>query len=134
VLPLQPLKTVVAILVSLSLLVQVVAHQLVVGLFNLNRDYIAKSLCENRDKPSKKCNGKCYLKKQLKKVDDTEHGSKNGSTLKVEKTEFVGLVYGRMQFFAKPLENEQPVRNPATTVFAEQAYFNSIFHPPAVSC
>ena len=35
--------------------------------FYLHRDYIAKNLCENRDKPQMKCCGKCYLKKKLAK-------------------------------------------------------------------
>jgi hypothetical protein len=36
--------------------------------FELNKDYIVKNLCENRFKPELKCNGKCYLAKQLHKV------------------------------------------------------------------
>lgn len=38
-----------------------------VAYFNVNRAYIAKSLCENRSRPELKCNGKCYLAKMLKK-------------------------------------------------------------------
>lgn len=32
-----------------------------------NYEYIIKVLCENKDKPELKCNGKCYLSKQLAK-------------------------------------------------------------------
>jgi len=35
--------------------------------YNLNKNFIATSLCENRDKPKCCCQGKCYLKKQLQK-------------------------------------------------------------------
>ena len=35
--------------------------------YQLNLDYIVENLCENKDKPKIKCNGKCYLMKQLKK-------------------------------------------------------------------
>jgi hypothetical protein len=35
--------------------------------YMLNYDYIVENLCENRDKPQLKCNGKCYLSKQLSK-------------------------------------------------------------------
>ncbi len=29
------------------------------------KDYIIKNLCENKNKPELKCNGKCYLKKMI---------------------------------------------------------------------
>ena len=36
--------------------------------YAFNKSYIAKYLCENRDEPRLKCDGKCYLAKQLKAV------------------------------------------------------------------
>lgn len=33
--------------------------------FKINQDFIAKTLCINRDKPEKHCNGKCYLSKKI---------------------------------------------------------------------
>lgn len=33
--------------------------------FQMNRDYIAAYLCENKDRPEMKCGGKCYLMKQM---------------------------------------------------------------------
>ncbi len=33
----------------------------------VNYEYIANELCENKDKPTVACNGKCYLEKQVKK-------------------------------------------------------------------
>jgi hypothetical protein len=37
--------------------------------YELNKKYIAEVLCENKDKPEMHCNGKCHLKKQLKKAN-----------------------------------------------------------------
>lgn len=34
-----------------------------------NKDYIASTLCENRDKPEMECNGQCVLSKALQKAD-----------------------------------------------------------------
>jgi hypothetical protein len=65
------LKKATTILIIITLLLQCFAHYSVVALFELKRDYIAKNLCENRDKPQLNCCGKCYLRKQLKKVDNT---------------------------------------------------------------
>lgn len=43
-----------------------------------NQEYIAKNLCENRDKPQLKCNGKCHLKKELEKNEERkEHDNKS---------------------------------------------------------
>lgn len=42
-----------------------------------NYDYIATVLCENRDKPYLECNGKCYLEKQLKESNHTDHEHKS---------------------------------------------------------
>jgi hypothetical protein len=36
--------------------------------YNLNYDYISNVLCVNKEKPEVKCNGKCYLTKELKKA------------------------------------------------------------------
>lgn len=40
--------------------------------FIANKSYISKNLCVNIDKPAKKCNGKCYLSKQLKENKQDE--------------------------------------------------------------
>lgn len=34
-------------------------------------DYIKNELCENKDKPKLKCNGKCHLAKEMAKASDT---------------------------------------------------------------
>jgi len=120
--------------VCLCLIVQVVAHHVVVGLFNVNRDYIAKSLCENRSKPSKKCNGKCYLRKQLKKVNDAEHGSSDSHTVKIEKTEVVYLLPVAIQFSGSVWHTEPAIQNPVERALTPQSHLQSVFHPPAVSC
>ena len=41
--------------------------------YNLNKEYIASVLCENRDKPQLACNGKCYLDKKIKESKEHSH-------------------------------------------------------------
>ena len=36
--------------------------------YAMNKDYIARVYCENKEKPKMHCNGKCHLMKQLKKA------------------------------------------------------------------
>jgi hypothetical protein len=38
--------------------------------YNINQNYIASTLCENRNKPACCCHGKCFLKKQMQKDED----------------------------------------------------------------
>ncbi len=38
--------------------------------YYINYDYIVNVLCENKDKPVMKCNGKCHLAKEIKKAND----------------------------------------------------------------
>lgn len=38
---------------------------LIYAYYAINKDYIKKQLCENKDQPALKCDGKCHLKKVL---------------------------------------------------------------------
>lgn len=40
--------------------------------FRLNQEFIAKTLCENREQPLAMCYGKCYLAKVLKQQKEQE--------------------------------------------------------------
>jgi hypothetical protein len=47
----------------------------------VNKDYIAKNLCINKDKPKSCCKGKCHMVKQLQKANkNTENDPKNTSS------------------------------------------------------
>lgn len=44
----------------------------------INKDYIAKNFCINKDKPKSCCKGKCHMVKQLQKTNNhTENNPKN---------------------------------------------------------
>jgi hypothetical protein len=43
----------------------------------VNYEYISKVLCENKDKPKLKCNGKCHLMKELAKQAESEKPIQN---------------------------------------------------------
>lgn len=40
--------------------------------FEMNKSYIVKELCENRNRPELHCNGKCFLKKKLQAAEEKE--------------------------------------------------------------
>jgi hypothetical protein len=62
--------------------------------FYTNQKRIAAEKCENKAKPMMHCDGKCYLSKQLKKLDQEEksHNQKQNPFQKLEKMELLPLV------------------------------------------
>lgn len=97
--------------------------------WKINQTEIADKLCENKDKPKLKCNGKCQLAKKLKAQE--EESSSKKSTSKVKKhieynftTEVVNL------FEAKsPLkERKQSFFKYSDNISYKQ--INACFHPP----
>jgi len=100
-----------------------------VAYYRVNQDYIAKNLCENRDKPMLNCNGQCYLAKQLKAFEEKEQKS---NSERLEKMPEVVLAFQAIEpvFSARfmatiAIENHFPAQeffpNPAAKGF---------FHPP----
>ncbi len=59
----------------------IVAPAIPVVDYIVNYKYISEELCVNKDKPEMHCNGKCHLKKEIKKVlGDDESKSPNKKT------------------------------------------------------
>jgi len=59
--------------------------------WKINQDMITEKYCENKDKPMMNCNGKCYLAKQLEKLEQQESEERQeypNPTKKVESTNF----------------------------------------------
>ena len=50
--------------------------------YQINKKSIAATRCENRDKPEMRCDGKCYLSKQLKQAEEKESPVPNFNQLK----------------------------------------------------
>ncbi len=71
------MNRVTSILLAVVISAQAFFNVGVVGYWLANRAYIAANLCENRDKPLKHCNGKCYLKKNL---SSSPTGQDNGKS------------------------------------------------------
>jgi len=124
-------KKVLALLLSISILAQCLVQLGVIGYYELNKQYIAKNLCENRDRPQLKCCGKCYLRKQLHKVEEG-NASKNAPP-KIEKTEV--LVYILPPFLQLPEHTGFPataVLNPSGQHLHGAQLIFTVFHPPSL--
>ena len=116
---------------SLCLLLQCMAHYMVQGLYEINKEYIAANLCENKDKPELDCCGKCVLKKELKKVDGGNAPSKNAPS-KMAKYEVVSLLPAVLAFRTSHSFSEVglPVQNPRGQHLFNGGVSVAVFHPP----
>lgn len=63
-------KTYIPLLFIFLFLFPEVQKMWIITDFEINREYIARVLCINRDKPEMGCNGKCHLKEQLQKTEN----------------------------------------------------------------
>lgn len=94
--------------------------------FELNQQYIASTLCENRDKPEMHCNGKCYLTNKLRQAEEKEKRQEREAQKKnAGDTFFVksnALLVFPAWFIRKDFSKERPFDLPESTT--------EILHPP----
>jgi hypothetical protein len=98
-----------------------------ISYYSLNLSYIIKELCENRDKPELKCNGKCFLKKKMAQADKAE----KQATEIFKQIEFPAFIPHK----ALSLTTEYIIiENSAIELqnLYSHTLSNKIFHPPLV--
>lgn len=94
--------------------------------YEINKEYIAKNICENKEKPRSTCNGKCHLAKELNKQDKKENSAPVSQKEKFE-----------VQYFSEYLFdqtiNVSGMENRNVFSYTMIHYFNfldPIFQPP----
>jgi hypothetical protein len=99
----------------------------IVAWYEYHKAYIAKNLCENRDKPAMKCCGKCYLQKKLAKAEAGDLSSGTISLLtRMDVSPFILPAPLRLR---PVFPEENPLCFHYALPFAEPVSF-SIEHPP----
>ncbi len=100
----------------------------------VNYNYIRTELCENRDKPEMHCNGKCYLKKQLKKAHSQPYSNAPETTL--PSGLFKDYPISTLDFFSFAFKNNSTDVTQNTDFHYLRHYkYNftqDIFHPPSL--
>lgn len=101
----------------------------------VNRDYVARELCVNTARPQLKCNGKCHLAKQLRKLEQGEQEKKPATSgYKLKSTDWITAGSA----FADPSPVRIPVMNKRKYWTEEQRAPRTVtipvFHPPASAC
>jgi hypothetical protein len=94
--------------------------------YQINKDYIAKNLCENRNRPEMKCEGKCQLCKKMKAEDNKEN---KGMPVQKSIKQFVLFSIKKSNFtFSNPdLSSDKSYRYTASN---SSLYKLTVFHPP----
>ena len=123
------MKKIVAILALIGILLQTFSQVVIVAEYYANKDYIAKNLCENRNKPKMHCDGKCCLKKKLAKEGKEQAPSPNNQ----KSEQAVTLFYNDTRFEIIPCAAISVTshffdRNDLRTF----SFYHSVFHPPTV--
>ncbi len=97
--------------------------------YNANKKFIASKICVNRFKPVLKCDGKCFLAKQLAKANESEQSQNDNGTVKSLSVDYCEEL--QRYFFAKlPTQTrEYIIYNSAKFL---PGFSKSIFHPPLV--
>lgn len=125
------MKKATAILITFCLLAQCLVQLGMIGLYRLNKNFIAAELCENKAKPQLNCCGKCYLGKQLR---NSEEGSGKGKNIPAKSLKGENPVYILPAATSLPCcvaFMEKAVENPVTTRHRESGFMTAVFHPPA---
>lgn len=97
----------------------------------VNYDYIVKELCENKEKPALKCNGKCHLMKELAKTAEEDKNTSSDKKQNV-KQEIEVLFY--QDFKSLSCSNSYVFTNNKINSVYQNLYaltaIQSTFHPP----
>jgi hypothetical protein len=94
--------------------------------YAFNKTFITKEFCVNKAKPEMKCNGKCYLKKQLAQQEEKQ----NNNPVSFEKLPDIFWAANTFDFSQQlfPVTIHQFSNSP---ILQFSNFPNSFFHPPS---
>jgi hypothetical protein len=122
-----PVKKTAALILLLVFLLHTFHTGILTCWFNQNRQWVAAELCVNKSRPAMKCNGKCFLSKKIKAVEEQQENGCASSGKHTEETmPFVLLADDATQISSPALINSYP----SLAVHYHFLYSNSHFHPP----
>lgn len=94
--------------------------------FNINRNYIARNLCENRYRPLMHCNGKCLLMKKMA-AEDNQQSPAGTIKFNWEASIFIDT---RPEYVGKTFSTTPNEFIPQAFYCPEDPIVCEVFHPP----
>jgi len=98
--------------------------------FQLRKDYIAKVLCINKDRPELHCDGTCYLAKKVKALEERENQSQRSIFEKFELPTMICEEILSLDFQSTSSEINSITPEYQNTYF--KRFASSIFRPPCL--
>ena len=68
----DPMRTILVYIWLITTILPTFSQWGTIAYYQINKEYITRILCKNRDKPQLHCNGKCYLAKKLKERQEKQ--------------------------------------------------------------
>ncbi len=100
--------------------------------YTVNKTYVAEELCQNKARPELKCNGKCYLAKQLRKAEEPVPGSNAPErNLKLKSLDWIAERVVTAVDFSSSFETASRPSWPEQPS-SLRSYAQDVFQPPAV--
>jgi hypothetical protein len=119
------MKNIIVFILALSIGFQHCLKMSVFVWYSLNKKVIVQKLCINKNNPQLRCEGKCYLGKQLKKA---EEGESKAAKILHEKHDFIPQLFSdfNLHFPSKLIKK---LFYPFTQHIPSSPVFD-IIHPP----
>ena len=92
-----------AIILLFVMILNIFRYQIPYIEYNLFKSYIAKNLCVKKEIKGNCCQGKCFLKKQIKMVDETGNTNENNTNKKIQNDDVKDFLYSHT-VIPKPIE------------------------------
>ncbi len=93
--------------------------------YQLNKNYIATKLCENRNRPWMHCNGKCYLMKKIKLAEEKQTAAEREAQKNLVQESYSEAI-PEVKFYT---QLPQVIAIPNDRIALPDGY-NAIFRPP----
>ena len=126
------MKFVFVPILLLLVLIQTFSKWVILADYELNKEYIAKVLCENRKRPMLHCNGKCQLTKKLAAEEaDARKSASNSTNAKVQFSEtlFDDCI---IALDVMKITTKKKGYSTGSLVFIPSRSLTQVFHPPLV--
>ena len=124
------MKFAAATILILLIMTQTFSKWMLILNYQVNKNYIAAKLCENKARPQLHCNGQCLLMKKMKAAEEKESAPVNsGGTFKVNLSETWST---SLTDFELPL-NSFVIKTPKGGFYLLKKYtvlLQTIFRPP----
>jgi hypothetical protein len=124
------MKLIAGSILILLVMVQSFTSWMIVAEYIINKEYIAKNLCINKEKPKLHCNGKCQLMKKLVK-EENQSSSSNSQIGKIK----MDVLFAHEVYLPSISDLAKEDTKFNSTYFVKQlsGSINAIFHPPATA-